>query len=156
MFVFATSCKKPSTYSIVPALEYKSLTISKDSSGNDSKFTLSATFTDGDGDVGYYPSGNGDIFDDTASQYYYNFVVTLSILQGNVWEDDTAFKISARLPYLTPLGANKSLKATIDKSDDLPFGYTNTSIRFEAFIYDRALHKSNIITTPIFVINTGN
>ena len=152
VFLLATSCKKLPTYPDVPILEYKSLTFSQDADGNDEKFTLTATFTDGDGDVGYRESGNGAVFDSSSSPYYNNFVVTLSILRNNVWQD-TVFTISNRIPYLTPEGPHKALKATIDKTDDLPFIGTAT-IRFSAFIYDRALHKSNVITTPAFTVNT--
>jgi hypothetical protein len=151
ILLIATSCKKLPTYSEVPTLEYNSLTFEQDSAGKDVRFTLKATFTDGDGDVGYLESGNGAIFDSTSSPYYYNFNITLSILRNNIWQD-TAFIKGAHLPYLTPDGAHKALKATIDKTDDLPYNNETVTIRFSAFIYDRALHKSNVIITPAFSV----
>src|SRR6266487_2308377 len=105
LFMFATSCKKLPVYPDVPVLEYKSLSFGQDALGP--TFTLTATFTDGDGDVGYNADGNGAIFDSSSSPYYNNFVITLSILHGNVWQD-TIWPVSNRLPYLTPTGANKS------------------------------------------------
>jgi hypothetical protein len=151
--VFVTSCKKLPTYPDVPTLEYKSLGFMQDGQGNDEKFILTATFTDGDGDVGYFSEPiNGAVFDSTSSPYYYNFVITLSILRNDVWQD-TTFNVSTRLPYLTPEGKNKALKATIDKTDFLPY-IGEATIRFRAFIYDRALHKSNEIITPAFTVRT--
>jgi hypothetical protein len=147
------SCKKLPTYPEVPTLEYKSLYFEQNVQGQDERFVLTATFTDGDGDVGYHSELiNGAQFDSASSPYYYNFVITLSILRNNVW-NDTTFNVSARLPYLTPEGKHKALKATIDKTDFLPY-IGEATIRFHAFIYDRALHKSNEITTPAFIVHT--
>jgi hypothetical protein len=147
------ACKKLPTYPEIPTLEYKSLYFEKDANGRDERFVLTATFTDGDGDIGYHSELiNGAQFDSASSEYYYNFVITLSILRNSVW-NDTTFNVSARLPYLTPEGKNKALKATINKTDYLPY-IGEATIRFRAFIYDRALHKSNEITTPSFTVFT--
>ena len=73
IIVAATSCKKLPTYPDIPALEYKSVTFGEGDLGK--TFTLTVSFTDGDGDIGYNESGNGEIYDDTASQYYNNFVI---------------------------------------------------------------------------------
>ena len=152
VLLIVASCKKPNDYPETPALKYKSLEFSSSNIG--SLFTLTATVTDGDGDIGYKqdePNGNG--FDDPTSPYYYNFVITLQILDNNVWKDSTGYNISVRLPYLTPEGKNKGLNAQIKKTDFLPINFVDT-IRFKAFVYDRATHKSNEIETPSFVINT--
>ena len=153
------SCRKPNQYPEVPTLEFTSLVFSTDTSGFDT-FTLSATFTDGDGDVGYrdfdYP--------DPASPYYSNFVITLLRFHNGVWTDtieyclnstlDTGvFPMQTRLPYLTPTGKNKGLKGDIHKTEDLP-ACMNDTIKFTAFLYDRALNKSNVIETPVYFINT--
>jgi hypothetical protein len=155
-FVLLTACKKLPTYPEIPVLEYGSLAFEQNAQGFDEKFILKATFTDGDGDVGYHESGNGAIFDSLSSPYYYNFVITLQILRNNVWKDTIYGEgISNRIPYLTPEGKHKALKATIDKTDYLPYvAGQSATIRFTAYIYDRALHKSNVITTPAFSIQT--
>jgi hypothetical protein len=148
LFVVLTACKKLPTYPEIPALEYKSVTFGEGSLGK--TFTLTVSFTDGDGDIGYHESGNGSIYDDTLSQYYRNLVITLFYWDNNEWVEDTTER-GARIPWLTPEGPHKALKATIDKTDDLPF--IVGKIRLTAFIYDRALHKSNIIVTPEFLVN---
>jgi len=59
---------------------------------------------------------------------------------------------NARIPVLTPDGSNKSIKGEIE---DTLFIYNYESefdtIMFEAYIVDRALHKSNTIETPIII-----
>ena len=153
---------------------------SSDLFGNDGgakTFTNTATFTDGDGDIGYYQDRPNDpIFDDSTSQYYYNFVLQLQVYSNGNWNDttisyvdinynsdtteadnDTTITlynnlISSRLPYLTQDGQNKGLKGDIDKTAYLPFLPAGDTIRFRGFIYDRALHKSNVIYTPGYFI----
>jgi len=153
----AAGCKKLPTYPDVPVLEYNSVTFTQGDFGP--TFTLTATVTDGDGDLGYHDSGNGE-FDSLSSPYYKNFVVTVEILRNNDWVDvrtvDTLYTdVGSRLPYLTPTGAYKALKAEIHKTDYMPLDNLNPTetFRFTAFVYDRALHKSNTITTPEFTVN---
>jgi hypothetical protein len=161
--IFFTGCNYDPTYPDIPALEFKALSF-----GNDnglSTFTLTATFTDGDGDIGYYQDRpNDSIFDDKQSPYYYNFIINAQVFSNGDWRDtsiisfidttggkhDTTFftdDASSRLPYLTQSGQNKGLKGDIDKTTYLP-AFLGDSIRFTAFIYDRALHRSNLIYTP--------
>ena len=67
------ACRKPEEYPVIPAIEYKSLYLSKDDQGYDQSVFVTISFTDGDGDIGYYPreTGKNDpIFDDPTSPYY--------------------------------------------------------------------------------------
>lgn len=162
-------CGHKDTYPDIPTLEFKSLVFGN--SGGLKTFTLTATFTDGDGDIGYYQDRpNDSVFDDTLSQYYYNFVIGLQFLRNGTWIDsvpivqidygvdsiasdnDTIFyNASTRLPYLTQSGQNKGLKGDIDKTEFLPALFGD-SIRLRAFIYDRSLNKSNEIFTPAYFV----
>lgn len=173
--VLFSACSNQDTYPDIPALEFKSLVF-----GNDAgikTFTLTATFTDGDGDIGYYQDRPNDPpFDDSLSPYYYNFVIAIQFFRNGLWQDssivyldidyksdtteadnDTTYvyyndQISSRLPYLTQSGQNKGLKGDIDKTGYLPLLPAGDSIRFRAFIYDRAKHKSNEIFTPGYFV----
>jgi len=175
--LFFLGCSNKETYPDIPALEFKSLTFGEQ--GNYT-FTLTATFTDGDGDVGYYQDRPNDpLFDDPASPYYYDFVIGLQVLKNGTWADtniiyreidfksdsteadnDTTYTfyndlISERLPFLTQDGQNKGLKGDIEKSAFLPLPFLpGDTIRYRAFIYDRTLHKSNEIFTPGYFIRT--
>jgi len=149
-------CKKPIEYPLEPVIAFKSISISQDASGYDSKVFVTLTFTDGDGDLGYYPreSGrNNPIFDDPSSAYYNNYIVTTYIKRSGSWITDTT-NVSARLPYMTPEGANKALKGEIERELTLPPGLTVDTLKYDIFIWDRALHQSNTITTPEFVVST--
>jgi len=148
-----SGCKKTNEYPLIPSITFKSLTTTQDASGYDLGSHVIVTFTDGDGDIGYHNSGNGYPYDDTSSIYYYNFVVKLQQKKVGIWNTDT-FKLSGRIPYLTPEGNNKALKGDIGMDIPLIKHVTNDTMRYEIFIYDRALHKSNVITTDEIVITT--
>jgi hypothetical protein len=170
-----SACRKEDTYPDSPSLEFKSMAFGND--GGVKTFMLTATFTDGDGDIGYYQDrANDPIFDDSSSQYYYNFVIELQVFRNGNWKDtvityveinynsdttqadnDTTYAyyndlISSRLPYLTPEGQNKGLKGDIDKTAYLPFVPAGDTLRFRAYIYDRSRNKSNEIYTPGYFI----
>ncbi len=150
------ACRKPIEYPLIPSIEFKSLYSTKDIQGYDQNVYVTVSFTDGDGDIGYYSreSGKNDpIFDDPSSPYYNNFIVKTLILQNGNWNSiDTP--TSARVPYLTPEGANKALRGEILREFTVPVPLVQDTLRYEIFIYDRALHQSNTITTPAIILNT--
>lgn len=170
-----SGCRNKVTYPDIPTLEFKSMAFGDD--GGAKIFTLTTTFTDGDGDIGYYlDRPNDPIFDDSSSQYYYNFVIELQVFRNGTWKDtaiayieinynsdttetdnDTTFTlyndlISSRLPYMTQDGQNKGLKGDIDKTAYLPFIPGGDTLRFRVFLYDRSFNKSNEIYTPGYFI----
>jgi len=111
-------------------------------------------FTDGDGDIGYNDVGNNlPIFDDPNSPYYNNFQVKTFHYENGVLVQDTV-DLSARMQNITPEVQNKNLKGDILRELPLPPGLNNDTFHFEIFIYDRALHASNIIVTPDIILKT--
>jgi len=153
MVVVAAGCKKADEYPIVPVIGFKSLYTDRDAGGYDVKAHVVITFTDGDGDIGYYSSGNGAPYDDTTSQYYSNFHIKLFEKRNSTWIQN-AVKFQGRMPYLTPEGSNKALKGEIAMELPLPLSVLNDTIRYDIFIFDRALHQSNTITTAEIIIKT--
>lgn len=153
----AASCKKAEEYPIIPAISFKDLYSTRDSLGHDAFLTVKITLTDGDGDIGYYSvesHKNDPIFDDANSQYYHNFRIDSWHKVFGVWTLSPT-DISSRIPYLTPDTKNKALKCEIEVTPVvLNVGLVNDTTRYEIFIYDRALHKSNVITTPEIIINS--
>jgi hypothetical protein len=152
--VFA--CKKEVEYPVEPIIRFESIEVEQDADGYDQKVYVTISFTDGDGDIGYYPRESGQnawIFDDPASQYYNNYIVKTSLLRSGSWIVDTT-NVSARLPYMTPEGAIKALKGEIRRELTLPPALVSDTLQYEIFIWDRALHKSNVVTTPAIVVNT--
>jgi len=153
LILLIAACRKPDTYPDTPVITFKSISTTKSSAGYDVSSHVVISFTDGDGDIGYNSFGNGAIYDDTLSPYYSNFVVKVFQKKNGVWTADT-IKLPGRIPYLTPEGNNKALKGDIAMDLPLPFGVVNDTMRYDIFIYDRALHQSNTVTTSEIIITT--
>ena len=157
------ACKKPDEFPLEPVITFKSISSLQNLQGYDEKISVVLGFTDGDGDIGYKNRGENDaIFDDPNSIYYNNYFVTYSLFRNGVWSTVSTTvpilppidPIAGRLPYITPNGKNKSLKGEISCDIDVPLQATQDTFRLDLFIYDRSLHKSNIITTTEFILNT--
>lgn len=153
------SCSKEKNYPIIPVIEYKDFVYDF----NTQKASLILGFTDGDGDVGLNSDYIYPPFD-SASIYHYNFYVSIfEKINGNfvpfivfnqsTQQNDTII-FKYRIPYIEPVSANGSLKGEFSTKMDidlmLPYLHSDT-VKFEAYIFDRKLHKSNIITTPIII-----
>jgi len=148
-----TSCLKRNNFPDVPQIKYLDFVKYANTQGKDSIGVLMLTFTDGDGDIGL---SQGDTFPpyDVNSQYYYNFYIKYFEKQnGNFVEVVLPLPNNSRIPNITPEGQNKTLEGEIDVSLYInnPLSTFDT-IKFEAFIYDRALHQSNTIETPEIVV----
>jgi hypothetical protein len=154
------SCVKIQDLSPIPLITFQSFV----QYGSDSA-VLTINFQDGSGQgIGLNPW-------DTAAPYkgiYYNDLFMIYYKKGldgtftrsyNPRSSDS-LEYDYRVPYVTPTVQNKALSGTITVSlygTSLggPYwnagqgGYTLDSvIRFNVYIYDRALHKSNQFTTP--------
>ncbi len=161
VFVMLFSCKKEKEYPVIPAIEYKEFLYTPSSS--DGYFVFK--FTDGDGDIGLKQS---DIYPpfDTSSIYYYNFYVyvyekingnyyPLTVFNTTTQQNDTIPPSPYRIPYIEPISANGSLKGELETkiNMDLMLPHLHSNIlQFEAYIFDRQLHKSNVIRTPDIIL----
>ncbi len=150
-----TSCiKSDDKYSEIPHIEFVSFTKINNGSNIDNQGIMKIFFTDGDGDIGL---DKGDTFGrfHPDSIYYNNFFIKYFEKQnGIIKEVETKFSNNARIPMLTPQGKNKTLKGEIEITLFInnPLSIYDT-ILFEAYIVDRALHKSNTIRTPEIKVN---
>lgn len=146
------SCLRDEEYPIIPEIVYEDfILLFNTQTQNIERGVLKISFKDGDGDIGLYDS-------DTAAPYDYNFFVTYYEIQNTDTVEiflvdpisgDTS-NFNARIPILTPKGSDKSIKGEIE---DTLFIYDPTSsydtIMFKVYLMDRALHKSNELTTPL-------
>ncbi len=148
-----SSCIKHKVYPVIPHIEYKSLIKIPTSTGIDDKADFTITFTDGDGDIGLKVKDtlppynvNGD--------YYYNFLIHYFELQNDSFvEVKLPFTFNARIPYVKDKLTDRGIKGEIEINLFINnINSSSDSIRFTAQIIDRALHKSNIITTPSIYI----
>ena len=140
------ACRKQDEYPIEPVIEMSDKQVYQNPS------VIVISFTDGDGDVGFnegdtLPPYNYNSVD--FNKYYYNLLLYYYEKNDDVWEEvELIVPYYYRIPYLTPSGQNKSLKGEIEVSISLPASRPD-SIRFDIELIDRALHSSNILTSPV-------
>jgi hypothetical protein len=120
------------------------------------------TFTDPDGDIGLKNSDTTGSFA-YGSPYYNDFHMRFQFknYQGNfidsVWVDPTLNNavdsglIVYRIPYVDNKSKDKSLTGeVIIKLAGFRPASDKRDFRYNFYIYDRAHHKSNVVTTPAF------
>jgi hypothetical protein len=145
------SCSEKEEYPVIPQIEFEGMIKLFNSNLNlYDRGVLRISFKDGDGDIGLRES-------ETLPPYDYNFFVKYYELQNGtevhvVIADSNEF--NARIPVLTPDGPIKAIKGEIE---DTLFIYNFQSgfdtIKFDAYLLDRALNKSNTISTGWFLRN---
>jgi hypothetical protein len=148
-----TSCIKEEQYPIEPVIRFERFATLQNIYNHDSLGLLTISYTDGDGDIGLYDT-------DTAEPYRYNYFLKFKYMKnGELLEltpADTALGFNARIPILTPAGKNKNIKGEISMELELYYAWPaleSDTISFEVYIRDRALHSSNIVQTPLFIIS---
>jgi len=147
-----TSCIKEEQYPIIPHIEFGGFATAKDITGKDSLGAISISYTDGDGNIGLFPW-------DTVEPKKYNFYLKFMELVNNelveVKPVDSTLTFNARIPILTPVGRNKNIKGDITMYLELYFArqiLKSDTIAFEIYIRDRDLNNSNVVETPLFLI----
>jgi hypothetical protein len=148
-----SSCIKQESYPVEPVIKFQSFAVLKDVNQHDSLGQLTVSYTDGDGDIGLYDS-------DTIEPYKYNFFLKIFYMKNHELVEliptDTTLGFNARIPILTPTGKNKNIKGEISIDLDLYYAWPvlgSDTIAFEVYIKDRALHSSNVVETPLFIIS---
>ncbi len=147
------SCQKIESLPEIPSISFKSFILidTTDVLGNEGKIgELTFDFEDGDGDIGLTQPDNL-----SADSSNFNLFFTLfSKTDGEfieVSEDDLETPLNYRIPYIKKEGQNKALKGEI-QIDFIYLLFEYDTIKYSFFIVDRALHKSNIETTPEIAI----
>jgi len=148
VLLLISSCVKQESFSDTPEISFREFLRVYDTGQYAVQGILSFSFQDGNGDIGLNP---GDTFPpyNPEGPYYYNLVINYFEKQNGTWVEvflDPPY--SARIPVLTPEDPGKAIKGFIVDTLTLnPLPVFDT-IKFELFIYDRALHQSNVISTP--------
>jgi hypothetical protein len=82
------------------------------------------------------------------------FNMGIRALNGTYQEVDLDPSFSARIPILNKEFPGKAIKGVI--TDTIPLYLMPhppyDTIKFEAYLYDRALNKSNVISTPEIIL----
>lgn len=139
-----------------PVIAYKSFSVV-----SETEAYFHFTFTDPDGDIGLKNSDTTGAFA-FGSDYYYDFHMQFQFknYQGNyidsMWVDPIANTkdsgmVLYRIPYIDNQSKDKSLTGEIIiKMAGFRPASNKKYFRYSFFIYDRAHHKSNVVTTPEF------
>lgn len=150
--LFFTSCIKKEIYPDIPQIEFAGWQSVFDTGQFPKRGILAITFKDGNGDIGLNPADTFPPFN-KQGDYYYNYVFIYYEKQmGTYVKIDLDPPFSARIPILTPDNPNKAIKGIIVDTLALNPHPLFDTIRFDLFIYDRALHKSNVVTTPDIIL----
>ncbi len=149
---FLSGCLKPEQFPDAPQIQYQNFLRVFDTGQYAIRGILSFSYTDGNGDIGLNSDDTLPPYNRNGN-YYYNLVISYFEKQnGSFVQVNLEPPFSARIPVLTPEDPNKAIKGVI--IDTLPLNPKPVydTIRFEIFIYDRALNKSNVITTPDIIL----
>lgn len=154
MLMLTSSCIERREYPIEPVISYLDFAVLQNESGHDSLGYLTIEFTDGDGDLGL---SQGDTFApyNPGSDYYYNFFITFHQQNGGVFQP-LSEPYNSRIQNINPDNIDRDLKGEIQIEIDLSIlslVLSSDTVKMEAYIVDRALHKSNTIETPVFTLD---
>jgi len=147
------ACTREEVFPPEPAITFLDFSKIANNLPYDDKGELKIFFTDGDGDLGLNDDDTMPPFN-KASIYYYNFFIKyLEKQHGKFVEVNPPVSFNARIPRIESKGNSPSIKGEIDLEIFIN-NYLSTfdTVKFEASICDRALHVSNVITTPEIII----
>jgi len=147
-----SGCMKKQSFPDTPEISLLSLDLTYDTAHVVRTGILSISYQDGNGDIGLNPSDTFPPYQRNGP-YYYNYVMTYFEKQNGVFNQvDLLIPFSLRIPVLTPNYPDKAIKGFIVDTLGLYPPPVHDTIKFELFIYDRALHKSNVVTTPEIIL----
>ncbi len=130
---------------------------------------LSVKFKDGDGDLGLNSEDTISPYQEkkangTANEFFYNYYVTMErkTATGYVPIVFTGPNLDGRFPLLNIENKKTPLEGTLNRGFSIFYSSypvinipKNSYVRFKIQIADRALHKSNQITTDSLLVNTN-
>ncbi len=153
VFVLFTGCKKPKKYSDIPAITFSDFLLKDTVDALDNSVlrgTLVFDFVDGDGDIGLMESDTTSPYDST---YFYNLYITEYYAVNDSFVESTpVVPFHYRIPYVAATGQNKTLKGSIKINIDYNYPLSKDTVYYSFYIYDRALHQSNIEKTPVIIL----
>ncbi|ARS37718.1 hypothetical protein CA264_04365 [Pontibacter actiniarum] len=164
--LIAAGCREEPNYSDVPEITFdrvEQYTFTKNKVTFDS-LVIAVDYQDGDGNLGLSRgeggSQSGPDFEppfNPGSQYFDNFIVNLQVKRDGEYVNSPV-NFNGRFPRLSSDEKEEALEGEIRytitsfTTESYPFRDT---VRFEVFIYDRALNKSNVVYTDDVVLYQG-
>jgi hypothetical protein len=163
-----SGCKKGEIYPDIPSIEFKSYYFTSDPLDSSTKYIgIIFSYKDGDGDIGLNPEDTLPPYNSVIgpnnvelNPYYNNLRVDYLALKDGEFQPviipnttDSVIKL-ARIQNITPDGKHKAIRGDIDYwgTEFVPFEGVSKTIRLRIKIYDRALHQSNTIESPVITL----
>jgi hypothetical protein len=165
-----SGCKGGEIYPVIPAIEFESAYLTKDTARSITYIGLIFRFTDGDGDIGLE---DGDtlppyniIKDPTDSNkkninfYYNNLHIEYLEKRGNKYDyainpfNGDTLKKEIRVMNITPEGKFKAIRGTIDvQFEPSIFDNRADTVKLRFRLVDRMLHISNTAESTDIVLS---
>lgn len=168
MLIGFYGCKKSEIFSIIPEIDFQSYYLTLDPDlPTDTLIGIVFGYKDGDGDIGLDAKDTLPPFNSVLNKnneelnIYHNNLIIEYLTQ----KEDGSFGVvikpgssdtliyRARVENITPEGKFKAIRGTIDWriSPPKPAAYPGLSrtIKLRLRIFDRGLHQSNVIESPI-------
>jgi hypothetical protein len=149
-----SACIKKENYPADPVISYKEFQSYDDDSAY---FTLK--FTDGDGDFGLNAGDTSGTYSNSTPYYYNLYMKYMYQKSDGTWSayfnpnplvNDTQY-YKFRVPFIEQPGKDKSMNGEVRvKLTELRPSVTHKSIKYLFYVYDKALHKSNVVESPAF------
>lgn len=160
-----SGCKKREIYPEIPSIEFKSYYFTTDPIlATDTLLGIIFSYKDGDGDIGLDPQDTFPPFNSMPgpnnkelNPFYYNLNIEyLSLSSSGTFDPviipnttDT-LRYLARVQNITPEGKHKAIRGDVDwQILPPPYPGVSRTIKVRLKIYDRALHESNMIESPV-------
>lgn len=146
IIVFIGSCEKVQDYSPTPSIKLIDFSAGYENTGLGTNLygTLTFSFIDGDGNIGFIENSDTS---QNATTIYDLFVLEYSKENGSFIFNDT---IKYWLPYMKEGSYKKSVKGTIDVKLARTI-FDSDTVYYDFYITDRDKNESNIITTPVYI-----
>ena len=148
----ASSCMKKENYPDTPQIAFEGFTLAFDTGKIAQRGFLTISFKDGNGDIGLV-AGDTNFPYNRGGDYYYNYVIQYYEKQmGKFVLVPLDPPYSARIPLLNPNDPGRAIKGIIVDTLVMNPQPVFDTVKFLFYIYDRALNKSNIDSTPLIIL----
>jgi len=153
MLICAMACDEIETYDPMPRIEFTKVYLADtlDALGNEVKLQrIHVEVIDGDGNLGLNREDNTEQWSPDSIGYNNLFISVFSKNADKTYQELTGISenMRYRIPYKKPIGQNKYMKAEVIIKVEVPITSLDyDTIRYEFFVYDREMNKSEIATS---------
>ncbi len=147
--VILCSCEDIVTYDPMPQVSFSKVYVADtlDALQNEIKLQrIHMEVIDGDGNLGLNRDDNTGPYSPDSVGYNNLYISIFSKINGEYRElSNLSDKMHYRIPFKEPIGQNKYMKAEVIVKVEIPIAsFDYDTIRYEFFVYDRDLNKSEV------------